>query len=76
MQLTRSLPADVRPVSLLEPTASKDLYFALLDEPKQDAVRHRAADYLRDQLEIAADLPCDLPVDPAGLGDWLGGHTE
>jgi len=76
MQLTRSLPADVRPVSLLEPTASKDLYFALLEEPKQDAVRHRAADYLRDQLEVAADLPCDLPVDPAGLGDWLGGHTE
>ncbi|MBA1185606.1 iron-containing redox enzyme family protein [Stutzerimonas nitrititolerans] len=76
MQLTRSLPADVRPVSLLEPTASKDLYFALLEEPKQDAVRHRAADYLRDQLEVAADLPCDLPADPAGLGDWLGGHTE
>ncbi len=76
MQLTRSLPADVRPVSLLEPTASKDLYFALLEEPKQDAVRHRAADYLRDQLEVAADLPCDLPAEPAGLGDWLGGHTE
>ncbi|WP_312225477.1 iron-containing redox enzyme family protein [Stutzerimonas nitrititolerans] len=76
MQLTRSLPADVRPVSLLEPTASKDLYFALLEEPKQDAVRHRAADYLRDQLEVAADLPCDLPADPAGLDDWLGGHTE
>lgn len=76
MQLTRSLPADIRPVSLVEPTASKDLYFALLEEPDRDAARRSAVEYLNNQLEAAADLPCDLPADPAGLGDWLTGHTE
>ena len=76
MQLTRSLPADIRPVSLIEPTASKDLYFALLDDPSSEVARNQAAEYLNHQLEAAADLPCDLPEDPAGLTDWLSGHTE
>ena len=76
MQLTRSLPADIRPVSLVESTASKDLYFTLLEEPDREAVRSRAVEYLNNQLEAAADLRCDLPDDPAGLGEWLAGHTE
>ena len=76
MQLTRSLPADVRPVSLIESTASKDLYFALLDDPTSEAVRDNAAEYLNSQLEAAADQPCALPADPAGLAEWLSGHTE
>ncbi|RRV16451.1 iron-containing redox enzyme family protein [Pseudomonas saudiphocaensis] len=76
MQLTRSLPADVRPVSLMEPTASRDLYFTLLEEPDRDVARRSAEEYLSSQLEAAAGLPCDLPEDPAGLGEWLAGHTE
>ena len=54
---------------------SKDLYFALLDAPSNEPVRDRAAAYLQNQLGAASTLPCDLPQDPAGLGDWLDAHT-
>lgn len=74
MQLTRSLPADALPISALTP--SKNLYFALLDEGSRESTRQDAAQYLHDQLEAAADLPCDLPAELSGLGDWLAAHTE
>lgn len=74
MQLTRSLPADALPISAMTP--SKDLYFALLDETTHESARRDAAQYLRDQLEAAAGLPCDLPAELSGLGDWLAAHTE
>lgn len=57
-------------------TPSKDLYFALFDETTRVAARQDAAQYLRDQLETAAEMPCDLPADPSRLGEWLAGHTE
>lgn len=57
-------------------TPSKDLYFALFDETTRVAARQDAAQYLRDQLEVAAEMPCDLPADPSRLGEWLAGHTE
>ena len=75
MQLTRSLPVDTTPVTCEVAAPSRALYFALLDAPDDAAVRNRAADYLNAQLDEASALPCDLPHDPAGLGDWLDAHT-
>jgi len=74
MQLTHSLPATALPLSAMTP--SKDLYFALFDETTRVAARQDAAQYLRDQLEAAAEMPCDLPADPSRLGEWLAGHTK
>lgn len=75
MQLTRSLPVDTTPVTCEVAAPSRALYFALLDAPDDTAVRNRAADYLNAQLDAASALSCDLPQDPAGLGDWLDAHT-
>ncbi|WP_417779456.1 iron-containing redox enzyme family protein [Stutzerimonas xanthomarina] len=75
MQLTRSLPVDTTPVTSEVTAPSRALYFDLLDAPNDAAVRNRAADYLNAQLDNASALPCDLPPDPAGLGDWLDAHT-
>jgi len=75
MQLTRSLPVDTTPVTCEVAAPSRALYFALLDAPDDTAVRNRAADYLNAQLDAASALSCDLPPDPAGLGDWLDAHT-
>ncbi|MGY8819476.1 MAG: iron-containing redox enzyme family protein [Pseudomonadales bacterium] len=75
MQLTRSLPVDTTPVTCEVAAPSRALYFALLDAPDDAAVRNRAADYLNAQLYEASALPCDLPHEPAGLGDWLDAHT-
>ena len=75
MQLTRSLPVDTMPVTCEAAAPSRALYFALLDAPDNEGVRERAADYLAAQLEAASALPCDLPQDPTGLGEWLDGHT-
>lgn len=74
MQLTRSLPADVLPAQALSP--SKDLYFALLDDATREQAREDSAQYLRDQLEAAAERPCDLPSELSGLDDWLAAHTR
>lgn len=74
MQLTHSLPATALPLSAMTP--SKDLYFALFDETTRVAARQDAAQYLRDQLEAAAEMPCDLPANPSRLGEWLAGHTK
>ncbi|MFL9813706.1 iron-containing redox enzyme family protein [Stutzerimonas sp. VN223-3] len=75
MQLTRSLPVDALPVAPETAAPSRNLYFALLDTPISETVRASAADYLNSQLEAASACPCDLPQDPAGLGEWLDGHT-
>ncbi|MEK0361478.1 iron-containing redox enzyme family protein [Pseudomonas sp. CBC3] len=75
MQLTRSLPMDAAPVAPEIAAPSRALYFALLDAPASESVRADAAQYLNAQLETAAALPCDLPPDPAGLGEWLEAHT-
>ena len=75
MQLTRSLPVDTTPITSEVAAPSRALYFDLLDAPDDAAVRNRAADYLHSQLDEASALPCDLPPDPAGLGDWLDAHT-
>lgn len=75
MQLTRSLPVDTMPVTCEAAAPSRALYFALLDAPDKASVRERAADYLAAQLDAASALPCDLPQDPSGLGEWLDSHT-
>lgn len=75
MQLTRSLPVDVTPVAPETAAPSKALYFALHDAPASDSIRATAAEYLSNQLDAAAALPCDLPPDPSGLGAWLENHT-
>lgn len=74
MQLTSSLSAAT---PHLPPVArSRELYAALLDVTARAAARPQAVTYLRDQLELAADQPCDLPDDPAGLEAWLYAHNE
>lgn len=75
MQLTRRLPADAVPVPV-EKTAAKDLYFTLLEAPADPLASERAAAYLRQQLEAATELPCDLPADVRDLDNWLLAHTE
>lgn len=72
MQLTRSQPIAALPVAVETGTPARSLYFSLL-EAREDAHDH-AAEYLNARLDEAAALPCDLPQDPSGLGDWLEGH--
>ncbi|MGK9067002.1 iron-containing redox enzyme family protein [Stutzerimonas chloritidismutans] len=75
MQLTPSLPVDALLVAPEARAPSKELYFALLESPASEQIRASAAEYLELQLGKAASLPCDLPEHPAGLGEWLEGHT-
>jgi hypothetical protein len=74
MQLTRSQPVVALPVAIEPGAPARSLYFALL-EARDDARAH-AAQYLNARLDEASALPCDLPQDPSGLGDWLDGHLS
>lgn len=74
MQLTSSLSA-ITPISS-PGVRSRELYAALLDDSRRATARHRAESYLRDQLALAIDQPCDLPDDPSGLDAWLYAHNK
>lgn len=53
----------------------RQLYCALLDEPLDSLTCQASAEFLEDQLKRAAQLPCDLPENPAALGDWIDTRT-
>jgi hypothetical protein len=50
----------------------RDLYEVLYDNGPQ--ARQRAENFLRQQLEHAAELPCDLPDAPGQLLSWTEKH--
>jgi hypothetical protein len=53
---------------------SRELYFALLDDPVTAAADAR--DYLRDQCASVQDIPADLPGELDQLAAWVQERTE
>lgn len=55
---------------------TKSLYDQLLAAPADPATQSAARVFLQEHLELAAALPCELPVDPALLEDWMISSTQ
>src|SRR5690606_15936897 len=74
MPTALQLPAHLASSSQTGP--SQVIYDALLQHEPSESALEMACDYLRDRLDEADRLECDLPSDPSGLDQWMGNHHE
>ena len=51
--------------------SAQSVYHAMLEAPLAQQSCQLAHDFLADKLEQAAQLPCDMPLQPWALCDWL-----
>jgi hypothetical protein len=59
------------PESALDESYFYSLYQTLLSNKRPARDRHRAYDFIQQQLIHAQALPCTLPAEPEDLGAWL-----
>ncbi len=55
---------------------SHQVFQALLQHEPAEHAMEVACDYLRDRLDEAGRLACDLPEDPNGLAQWMMEHHD
>ena len=64
-------PETANPASFERPSSAREVYDALMSGRASAERRELAREFLRNRIDEAQHLPCDMPSDATALGPWM-----